>query len=78
MQFRITTVATKDGRGTFALVDVVDGLSYRSVGTTKTYWTASRNVRAVSHAHTLARRYYKAHAVPFVTAPARVTYAQGA
>lgn len=74
MEFRVTSIATKDGKGTYAIVDVVSGLSVRSVGTTNTYWTASRAYRAISHARTLAKRYYKAHATPHVTAPMRIVY----
>lgn len=62
MIMRVTTVKTKDGRGTFALVDKADaGGSWRSVGVTRTYWTASQAVRARSNGHTIARRYFKAH-----------------
>lgn len=62
MIIRVTTVKTKDGRGTFALVDKADsGGSWRSAGVTRTYWTASQAVRARSNGRTIARRYYKAH-----------------
>lgn len=65
MIIRVTTVKTKDGRGTFALVDKADAVvaqRWRSVGVTRTYWTASQAVRARSNGHTIARRYYKVHA----------------
>ncbi len=72
MMYRIQVIATKNGKGTFALVDVCSGITYRMVGTTRTYWTASRNTRARSHAHTLAKRHYAANKVPHITGPFRV------
>lgn len=72
MQYRITLVGTKDGKGTFAIVDVVSGLGYRSVGVSRTYHTVSQRVRARSNGQTIVKRHYKANAVPYVTGPMQI------
>jgi len=59
MQYRVTNVKTKNGKGTFALVDKIDGLSYRSVGVTRTFWTASQAYRARVAGRNMATRHYK-------------------
>lgn len=62
MIIKVQTVKTHDGKGTFALVDVASsGGSWRSVGVSRTYWTASQMMRARSHGRTIARRYYRAN-----------------
>lgn len=62
MNYRTQIVGTVDGRGTFGIVDIASqGGTWRSVGTTRTFWTASQHVRARTAADNIARRHFKQH-----------------
>ena len=61
MIYRITLVSTKDGTGTFALIDVASQAgTYRSAGCTRTFRCFPASVRAIEEAKGKAYRHAKA------------------
>lgn len=54
--YRSQMVRTKCGHGTFCIIDMMDK-TWRGVGCTRTYWTATQLARARSEARTKIKRH---------------------